>query len=112
MNMFGFHRQIERTRDHLFRAVPFADVHQVNAEIVIGDKRIENMLGLFEELDRLFEALDTLLRTAHKPVSARQLRVKLPEHERRRSIADYLYPEIKILDRPFAVAFLVIAKSH
>src|SRR5687767_7710085 len=67
------------------------------------------MLGLVKELDRFFETLDAILRATQKPVRARHIGVELAEHERRRVFTDDVDAELEILDRPLAVAFLVIA---
>ena len=109
MDVIFFQTDIERPVDHLLGLGPLADKHQVDAEIVVSDDRIEGVLGLVKKLDRFFETGDAVLRTSKKPIRTGHIRVELAEHERRRVVADDLDTELKILERLFAVAFLVIA---
>jgi hypothetical protein len=52
------------TLDHLLSLGPFADVHQVKAEVVIGDDSVESVFRLVKKLDRLFQTGNSLLRPA------------------------------------------------
>ena len=71
--------------------------------------RVQRVLGLVEKLDRFFETCDAVLRPPQKPICAGHVGVKFAEHERGGVLADDLDAEFEILDRFFAVAFLVIA---
>jgi hypothetical protein len=55
------------------------------------------MVGLFEKLDRLFKARNSIVRLAKKPVRTGHVCIKLSEHERGRIATYYLHPELEIL---------------
>src|SRR4051812_29354099 len=112
MNMICFYRQLKGSPYDLFGSPPIADMHQVDAEVVISDHGIQNMLGLVKELDRLFKTFDSFLRLAQEPVRTGHVGIHLSEHERRRAVADYLDAQFEVLQRPFAVALLMIAERY
>ena len=61
--------------DHLLGLSEFADQHQINAEIVIGDHGVKSVLGLIKKLDRFLEARYAVLRTPEKPVCTGHIRI-------------------------------------
>src|ERR1043166_5931220 len=67
------------------------------------------MVGLVKKSDGFFETRDAVLRAAKEPQRAGHIGVELAEHERSRVLADYIDAKLKILERFFAVALLVVA---
>src|SRR5829696_474684 len=103
-------RKIERTLDDLFGAFPLPDQNKIDPKIVVGNYRIQDMLGLFEKADRFFETCDPVFWTPEEPVRPGHVGVELAQHERCRAVADDLDTELEIFDRLLAVPFLVITE--
>src|ERR1035437_1789507 len=88
----------QRLPDHPFGLFPFADEHQIDAEIVVSDDGIQRMLRLVEKLDRFLETRDAVLWSTQKPIGTRHVGVEFPEHKGRRIVADDLDAEFKVLE--------------
>ncbi len=109
MDVALFFANLKCPPNHILGLCPFADEHEVDAEVVVGDDGVEGMCGLIEELDRFFETGNAVLRAAQKPICPGHVRVEFAEHKGRRVFADDIDAQLETFDRFFAVAFLVIA---
>src|SRR6185436_18951655 len=81
MNVVFLESDVERSFYHLLGLCPLADQQQVKTEVVVGDNRIECVLGLIKKLDRFFETRNPILRTAEKPICSGHVGVQFAEHE-------------------------------
>src|SRR5258707_15341929 len=111
MNVILFYRQVECTADNLLRLWPIADKNKIDAEVVVGDYRIENVIGLIEEFDQFLKTSHPVVGPPEKPIGAGHVRVELAQHEWGGIIADDLYSLVEVFERLFAISLMMMAQG-
>src|ERR1043166_429532 len=90
--------------------LPLADESQVDAEIVISNRRHHLMIRVFVVTQGLLEIRDAFLGPLQGETDARHVRIDLAQEKGCRVVAYQLQRLLKFLQSRFVLAFIVIAK--